>query len=67
MTEERRAPTAPGSEVDGKKVREVVPVHGIRRRLADTRLAMSQSRYGGHFISVAVIYRPCSVLAMMVS
>lgn len=35
MTEERKAPTAPGSEVDGKKVKEVIPVRGIRRTLAE--------------------------------
>lgn len=34
MTEEKKAPTAPGSEVDGKKVKEVIPVRGIRRTLA---------------------------------
>ena len=34
MTEERKEPTAPGSVVDGKKVKEVIPVRGIRRTLA---------------------------------
>lgn len=35
MTEERKGPTAPGSEVDGKKVKEAIPVRGIRRALAE--------------------------------
>jgi len=35
MTEERKAPTAPGSEIDGKRVREVIRVRGIRRTLAE--------------------------------
>ena len=34
MTEERKEPTTPGSVVDGKKVKEVIPVRGIRRTLA---------------------------------
>jgi pyruvate/2-oxoglutarate dehydrogenase complex dihydrolipoamide acyltransferase (E2) component len=34
-TEEKKAPTVPGSVVNGKKVREVIPVRGIRRTLAE--------------------------------
>ena len=33
-TEEKKEPTAPGSVVDGKKVKEVIPIRGIRRTLA---------------------------------
>ncbi len=33
-TEEKKEPTVPGSEVDGKKVKEVIPVRGIRRTMA---------------------------------
>jgi pyruvate/2-oxoglutarate dehydrogenase complex dihydrolipoamide acyltransferase (E2) component len=32
-TEEKKEPTVPGSVVDGKKVKEVIPVRGIRRTL----------------------------------
>ena len=33
-TEEKKAPTVPGSVVDSKKVKEVIPLRGIRRTLA---------------------------------
>jgi pyruvate/2-oxoglutarate dehydrogenase complex dihydrolipoamide acyltransferase (E2) component len=33
-TEDKKEPTVPGSAVDGKKVKEVIPVRGIRRTLA---------------------------------
>ena len=34
-TDERKEPTLPGSVVNGKKVKEVIPVRGIRRTLAE--------------------------------
>ena len=34
-TEEKKGPTAPGSVVDGKKVKEVIPLRGIRRTMAE--------------------------------
>jgi pyruvate dehydrogenase E2 component (dihydrolipoamide acetyltransferase) len=34
-TGERKEPTVPGSVVNGKKVKEVIPVRGIRRTLAE--------------------------------
>jgi pyruvate dehydrogenase E2 component (dihydrolipoamide acetyltransferase) len=34
-TEEKKEPTVPGSVVGGKKVKEVIPVRGIRRTLAE--------------------------------
>jgi len=34
-TEERKAPTAPGAVVNTKKVKEVIPVRGIRRTMAE--------------------------------
>lgn len=35
MTEDRQEPMAPGSVIDGKKVKEVIRVRGIRRTLAE--------------------------------
>jgi len=34
MTEEKKGPTEPGSVVDGKKVKEAIPLRGIRRTMA---------------------------------
>ncbi len=35
ITEEKKEPTVPGSVVDSKRVKEVIPVRGIRRTLAE--------------------------------
>lgn len=41
-TEEKKEPTVPGSVVDSKKVKEVIPVRGIRRTLANHMLRSLQ-------------------------
>lgn len=42
MTEEKKAPTEPGSVVDGKKVKEVIPLRGIKRTMATHMLRSLQ-------------------------
>ncbi len=41
-TGEKKEPTVPGSEVDGKKVKEVIPLRGIRRTMATHMLRSLQ-------------------------